>query len=67
MNNNNAGDRLFEKKLGYINPETKKVGFYAKTNAILSGAHDNDPISESKFPIIAAMLKRIGKSYLVIS
>lgn len=47
---NNAGDRLFENKLGRIPQEVKYVKFSARTNAILSGALDNDPIDPASHP-----------------
>jgi hypothetical protein len=58
---NNAGNRLFENKLGFIHQEVKDVKFSDRTNSILSGALDNDPIDPALQPNLHKWDERLKK------
>lgn len=67
MKQYNSNDRYYEAEFGPVPDEIKNIQLSKKATDILSGKHDNDPIDAKQFPVIAAMMKKIGKGHLVVN
>lgn len=58
-------DRLHEKELGQINPDIKNVKLSEKTENILSGKHDNEPLNPETQPILYKMNLKIKAKSMI--
>lgn len=58
-------DRLHERELGQINPDIKNVKLSEKTENILSGKHDNEPLDPEKQPVLAKINAKIKAKQMI--